>query len=83
MSIMTEQDLNSQKTVRNERGSGPRDSWEVLEMLVDGISRMFAAGVVIVVNGAFNVLWIALLFWSFGMLPSGIRNWLLGLAGLG
>ena len=78
---MTEQNLNGQNPARNEHG--PRDSWEVLELLVDMISRSFAAILVIVVNVAFNAIWIALLFWSFGMLPSGIRNWLLGLAGLG
>jgi hypothetical protein len=79
---MTDQDLNGQKTAGKEHG-WPRDSWEALEMLVDGISRSFAGIVVIVVNVVFNAIWIALLFWSFGMLPSGLRNWLLGLAGLG
>jgi len=79
---MTNQDLNGQKTAGNEEG-WPRDSWEALEMLVDRISRAFALIVAFVVNVAFNALWIVLLFWSFGLLPSGIRNWLLGLAGLG
>jgi hypothetical protein len=79
---MANQDLNGQKTVGNEQG-WPRDSWEVLEVLVDRISCAFALIVVFVVNVAFNALWIVLLFWSFGLLPSGIRSWLLGLAGLG
>ena len=79
---MTNQDLNGQKTAGNEEG-WPRDSWEALEMLVDRISRAFALIVAFVVNVAFNALWIVLLFWSFGLLPSGIRNWLLGLAGMG
>lgn len=52
-------------------------------MLVDVISRALALIVVFVVNVAFNALWIVLLFWAFGLLPSGLRNWLLGLAGLG
>ena len=79
---MTNQDLNGQKTAGNEQG-WPRDSWEALEMFVDRISRAFAMIVAFVVNVAFNALWIVLLFWSFGLLPSGIHSWLLGLAGLG
>ena len=79
---MTNQELSGQKTTGNAHGR-PRDSWEALEMLVDRISRAFALIVAFVVNVAFNALWIVLLFWSFGLLPSGIRIWLLGLAGLG
>ena len=83
---MTNQELSGQKTTGNAHGrprDWPRDSWEALEMLVEVISRSFAMLVVFVVNVAFNALWIVLLFWSFGLLPDGIRTWLLGLAGLG
>ena len=79
---MTDQDLNGQKTAGREHG-WPRDSWEALEMLVDGISRSFAAIVVIIVNVAFNALWIVSCSGRSVCISSGIRNWLLGLAGLG
>ncbi len=79
---MTDQDLNGQKTAGKEHG-WPRDSWEALELLVGWLPRAFELIVVFVVNVAFNALWIVLLFWAFGLLPSGLRTWLLSLAGLG
>ena len=79
---MTNQELSGQKTTGNAHGR-PRDSWEALEMLVDWISRAYELIVVFIVSVAFNALWIVLLFWTFGQLPSGIRSWLLGLAGMG
>jgi hypothetical protein len=80
---MTNPDINDQKPARGAHPSGPRDSWEVLEMLVRGMSQLYSAGIAFAVKFAFNLVWIAALLWMFDMLPSGFKAWLQSLVGLG